>query len=127
MDFSHWEGDVESTENPKVVTMDEDKKVTAVFHTLGQINGTVNIYNKTEVDTSNLSNTNNIKINKIDKSSYKEDEVIVKYSQNVTSQSIMSIAQSHNMQMKNSLNTGDNNLVLYKLSNGQSVKDTVIN
>lgn len=94
------------------------------------VSGNINVNNKTNyfIQSSKLDNKNvkpKIKLNKIGKEKYIEDEIIVKYKNTISSQSIKEIQNKENLNKISSIETASGEIHKYKISSDKSLKETI--
>ena len=135
-EFEKWEGENSSDLLEKdynrewEITMDENKSITAVFDKkeYSIIEGQINVYNRMDnsVQSSsvNLSNEEKQVKNNNVSTSYKENEIIIKYKSTVSIQSAKSIEKNNSLskmsQMKNR-----RDIALYKIPKDKTVPQMV--
>ena len=129
--FDHWEGDIKGSNNPLTITINSEKNVTAIFKQFSSVNGEVVIKNKTgdSITTTTLDSLNESDketVRKIDNDrKYRKEEIIVKYKDVVSTNSINDIENNNNMNKKKELDINRGKAVLYSLSKKNSVKEKV--
>ena len=129
--FDHWEGDITGGETSKQVKVDAEKNITAVFKETSTVEGQVSFHNDTRYTVSaaeRKQQTQNLEVNNYEPQShdkYKKQEIIVKYKNIVSNQSVTSLENKFDVMQLNALNTNDGNLSLYQVPKDKTVQEAV--
>lgn len=126
-----WEIESSDYQNfSKTINVDGNKLVNAelVLSTgSASVSGDISLYNKTGYISTSSTTTkkSTMTLNTTENKKYKKGEVIVKYKESLSTQSIQNVQSKQNLQRMNALNSSKGKMVKYKIPDNKNVEEVV--
>ena len=126
--FDRWEEDLTGEENPKQITVDSEKNVTAHFKETSTVSGQITLHNSTgyTAPSSLDKQTSQVEINKQGGlSEFRENEIIIKYKDIVSTQSIHGLEVKNNLTKMSQMEIDNGKVALYQILENKTVSEMV--